>query len=352
MFDTQPLGAAATLFAMFCCVPAFAPAQAQVCAPPDSLPKTVSAVRLHAYGGPEQLHLDSIPRPQAGPGEVLIKVDSASINPIDWKLREGRAQNWWPLKLPAVVGRDASGTVVALGAGVDDFHCGDAVVVLAESDSGTFAEYIVAAGNVVAPKPTKLSFVEAAAYPLVALTAWDGLVETGQVQAGERVLIHGGAGGVGSMAVQIAKARGAHVIATASARNREFLLGIGADEVIDYTRTRFEDAVDDVDLVFDTVGGDTLSRSPAVLVPGGRLVTIAGSISAQACSKAGIVCPPEKNGTPRDGLRQLGKLIDGGALRINVDAEYPLSAAGAAQERNREGHTRGKIVIRVAKDAI
>lgn len=349
MFKTQPIDAAGIVFALFCSLPAAA--QAGACAPAQALPDMISAVRLHAYGGPEQLHLDSIARPQPGPGEVLIKVDSASVNPIDWKLREGRARNWWPLTLPAVVGRDASGTVVALGPDVADFHCGDAVVVIADSASGTLAQFIVAAQHTVAPKPTSLSFVEAAAYPLVALTAWDGLVETGQVQAGERVLIHGGAGGVGSMAVQIAKARGAHVIATASARNRDFLLSIGADEVIDYTSTRFEDAVHELDLVFDTVGGDTLARSPTVLVPGGRLVSIAGSISAEACSQAGIACPPEVNGTPRAGLLQLQKLIDSGALRINVDAEYPLSAAGAAQERNREGHTRGKIVIRVAQDA-
>jgi NADPH:quinone reductase-like Zn-dependent oxidoreductase len=329
-------------------LPPLVAASDQRCVPAEALPSTIKAMRMHAYGGPEQLQLEDIERPQPAADEILIQVDSASVNPVDWKLREGWLKDWWPLTLPAVPGRDGSGTVVALGAKVSGWHCGDSVVFVTAEDSGALAEYVVVAQDRVAPKPARLSMVEAAAYPLVGLTAWDGLVGTGAVKAGERVLIQGGAGGVGSMAIQIAKARGAYVITTASGRNHDFVKSLGADEVIDYTQTRFEEAVHDVDLVFDTVGGDTLARSPGVLVAGGRLVSIAGRISEQACTRAGIVCPAEKDGAPGAGLRELQRLIDAGALKVHIDAEYPLADTAAAQERNRKGHTRGKIVIHVA----
>jgi NADPH:quinone reductase-like Zn-dependent oxidoreductase len=334
------------MLAFLLLIPATSFAAADSCEP---LPETTQAIRMHGYGGPEQLRLDTIPTPTAGAGEVLIRVHSASVNPIDWKLREGAGKDWWPLQLPTIIGRDGSGTIVGVGAGVGGFHCGDAVVVLAASDRGTSAEYIVANAADVAPKPASMNFQEAAAYPLVGITAWNGVVETGGLKKGERVLIHGGAGGVGSMAVQIAKARGAYVIATASARNHAFLKELGADEVVDYQTQRFEEVVKDVDLVFDTVGGDTLKRSPKVLVPGGRLVSIVGGLSSQTCTDAGIVCPAEKDSAPKTGFAELQKLIDRDALKVHVDAEYPLSDVGIAQERNREGHTRGKIVIRVSE---
>ena len=313
---------------------------------PTDLPDTMRAVRMHDYGGPEQLRIDTIPRPTPAAGEVLVEVHAASVNPIDWKLREGLARNWWPLDLPAVPGRDGAGVVVAVGSGVTDLACGDAVVVMIEnrSSQGTYAEYVAAKRTDVARKPEKLSFAEAAAYPLVAVTAFNA-VDTARVKSGDRVLVHGGAGGVGSMAVQIAKARGAHVTTTASARNAGFVKSIGADAAIDYRAVKFEDAIDDVDAVIDAVGGETTPRSVAVVKRGGRLVSVAGGVSAAACRDAGIECLGADAGNAAKALPEIGRLIDAGQLAVSVEKTFPLAEAAAAQEQNRAGHTRGKLVV-------
>ncbi|MCB1611470.1 MAG: NADP-dependent oxidoreductase [Xanthomonadales bacterium] len=312
----------------------------------------MKVMQLLRYGGPEPVQPGSAVMPTPGVGQVLVRMHAASINPIDWKQREGMVKDWWPLSMPAILGRDGSGTVVGVGDDQSQFRCGDAVVVLTDSPSngGSFAEYVVVDAPWVAAKPESMSFVEAAAYPLVGITAWNGLVQTAKVRAGEKVLIQGGAGGVGSMAVQIAKAKGAYVITTASAANRDFVLGLGADEAIDYRSTRFEDAVEGVDLVFDTVGGDTLRRSVAVIRPGGRLVSIAGAISADVCRQAQIECPAEVDAAADAGLSELKVLIDAGQLRVHVDAEFPFAQLAAAMERNREGHTRGKIVVKISPE--
>jgi len=321
---------------------------------PSALPDTMQAVRVHAYGGPEQLRLEDVPRPSPGAGEVLLRVKYASINPIDWKLREGLARNWWPLRFPAVLGRDVSGEVVQVGEGVEGFACGDAVAGFLgrtpenSGGRGGYAEYVALAASDVVQQPRNIDAAQAAAFPLVAVTAWAAVVDAGRVQPGDRVLVHGGAGGVGSMAVQIARARGAHVLTTASARNHAFVKELGADEAIDYKAVKFEDVAADIDLVIDTVGGDTLARSPEVLRDGGRLVSVAGMPPPQCGGR--IECPQDP-GDPDGGaraMRELVALIEAGRLRIHVDEVFPLAQAGAAQERNREGHTRGKIVLKVA----
>lgn len=323
--------------------------EAATCTPKEALPATARAVRIHEYGGPEQLKVESIPRPRPAADEVLVKVVAASVNPVDWKLREGELKSWWPLTLPAVLGRDASGVIVEVGKNVKDFHCGDDVVVLIDrSPQGSYAEYIAVNVNDMALKPKSMTYVEAAAYPLVGITAWNSLIESARLRAGERVLIQGGAGGVGSMAVQMAKARGAYVITTASERNREFLKSIGADEVIDYKTTRFEDVVHGVDVVLDTVGGETLQRSVSVLKPGGRLFSVAGSVTAETCASAKIECPKEAGIDIRPAFREIGRLIDAGKLHVQIDRVYSLDQVAQAQELNRAGHTRGKIVLRVA----
>ena len=328
-----------------------APAVAEPADCPE-IPATMRAIELAEYGGPERLKLATRAVEQAGPGEVLVAVHGSSVNPIDWKLREGYAKEWWPLELPAVVGLDLSGVVVALGAGVEGWRCGDAVVAyLGMKGHGAYAEYARVDAAALAPKPKSIDFVHAGAYPLVALTAWQALVDKGRVAAGERVLVHGGAGGVGSFAVQIAKARGAHVIATGSARNHAFLRSIGADEVIDYKATRFEDAVDDVDVVFDTVGGDTTARSADVLRRGGRLVTIAGALPAEACKERGLDCADLLVQPDAEDLAAIGALIDAGRVRVHLDATFPLERTGEAQERNRAGGGRGKIAIAVRAPA-
>lgn len=313
----------------------------------EPVPATMTAVRFHEYGGADRLRVERVPVPRPGPGEILVEVHAASVNPIDWKLREGLVRSWWPLEFPSAPGRDGAGIVRAVGTGVDRWRVGDAVAVYVPSSSqGTYAEYVVVAAEHAAAKPEKLSYAEAAAYPLVAITAWNA-VEAARLAPGETVLVHGGAGGVGSVVVQLAAARGAHVIATASARNVEFVRSLGAARVLDYRATRFETEVRDADVVIDTVGGDTLARSPAVLKRGGRLVTIAGRLPQDACSAAGLDCIASNAGEPARALAAVAPLVASGRLRVLVDRTYPLERAAEAQQQIRDGGGRGKIVLTV-----
>jgi NADPH:quinone reductase-like Zn-dependent oxidoreductase len=305
-------------------------------------PTAMRAARIHAAGGPEALRIESVPVPVPAAGEVLVRVHYASVNPVDWKLQErGR------LPFPAIPGGDFSGEVIALGSGVTDFACGDFVAGSVDQTerSGSYAEYLTVSTTEIVRKPAAFTMQEAAAYPTVAVAAWRYLVQAANVQRGERVLVQGGAGGTGSVIVQIAKARGAYVIATASAGNHEYLKQIGADEMIDYRATRFEDVVHDVDVVVDTVGGDTLVRSEQVLRDGGRLVTLVGSVPAQICERRRVVCPATPPWDVRGGLEAVAPLIAAGKLRINIDQTYPLAAIAQAQEHNRSGRTRGKVVV-------
>ncbi len=312
---------------------------------PSDLPATMRAIRIHAKGGPELLRFEEIPVPAPAAGEVLVRVHYASVNPVDWKLQQAGA-----LPFPAVPGGDLAGEIVALGADVAGWQCGDAVVAVVNqrSQQGSYAEFVPVPVTEMVRKPAAYSWREAAAYPTVGIAAWRYLVVAARVATGDRVLVHGGAGGVGSMAVQIAKARGAHVIATASERNLAYLRQIGADEVIDYRATRFEDVVREVDIVLDTVGGDTLARSGAVLRQGGRLVTTAGRVPEAICASGTVECPATPPWDVRLGLSYLAPLIEDGKLKVNVDRVFPLAEAAAAQALNRAGHTRGKIVLQVA----
>lgn len=307
-------------------------------------PTTMRAARIHAAGGPEALRIESVPVPVPGAGEVLVRVHYASINPVDWKLQQaGR------LSFPAIPGGDFSGEVIALGSGVTEFACGDLVAgsVNQRERSGSYAEYLTVPVSEIVRKPAAFTMAEAAAYPTVAVAAWRYLVQAADVRRGERVLVHGGAGGTGSVIVQIAKARGAYVIATASERNHAYLREIGADEVIDYRATRFEDVVRNVDVVVDTVGGETLVRSEQVLRDGGRLVTLVGSVPAQICARGRIVCPATPAWDVQRGLEAVAPLIAAGKVRIHIDRTYPLAAIAEAQQHNRNGNTRGKVVVAV-----
>jgi NADPH:quinone reductase-like Zn-dependent oxidoreductase len=241
-----------------------------------------------------------------------------------------------------------AGTIHAVGPGVTQWKVGDRV--FAVLDGGGFAEYAIAAAADVAPKPAKLSFEEAAGIPTASLAAWRTLIESADIKRGQRVLIHGGAGGVGSTAVQLARWRGAHVIATASEHNHEYLKSIGADEVIDYRNTRFENVVQGADVVLDTVGGDTLQRSYGVLRAGGTLLSLTGTPSAQTCTERKILCPnwgakrPEYAG---EHLAKLGQLFESGALNMTIQKVFALAEAAKALELSETGHARGKIVVRV-----
>lgn len=310
--------------------------------------QTMKAVRIHSWGGPEVMRLEDAPLPVLAEGEVLVRVVAAAINPVDWKIREGYLKDMLPHRLPLILGWDVSGVVAAVAPGVSDFQVGDAVYSRPDiSRDGAYAEYIAVRANEVAPKPASLDHAHAAAVPLAALTAWQALFENANLQAGQSVLIHAAAGGVGTYAVQLAKGRGARVIATASAANHDYLRALGADQVIDYRSQRFEEA-GPVDVVFDTVGGETQERSWSVVKPGGALVSIVAPPSEDAGRKANAraLFTFVQPNAPQ--LREIAALIDAGKVKVTVEARYPLADAVEALERVRQGHTRGKIVLEVA----
>ncbi|MFG2639367.1 NADP-dependent oxidoreductase [Streptomyces sp. NPDC048370] len=304
------------------------------------------AVVVEQWGGPEQLVEREVERPEPGLNEVLVRVHAAGVNPVDWKTRASGALIDWDA-LP-IVGWDVSGTVEAVGPGVGNLRAGDEVfgMPLFPRQAGGYAEYVVAPARHLAPKPASLTHVEAAALPLAALTAWQALVDAADVQPGERVLVHAAAGGVGHLAVQIAKARGAYVIGTASAAKHELLRELGADEVVDYRKARFEDVVSDVDIVLDALGGETAERSLKVLRTGGRLITLPGPDDVPAAPEgvraAWVLVEPDHLG-----LREITALVESGALRPVVDTVLPLSEAAKAHELGERGRTTGKIVLSV-----
>jgi NADPH:quinone reductase-like Zn-dependent oxidoreductase len=309
----------------------------------------MKAIRLHGRGGPERLVYEDVPQPHPGQGEVLVCVYATGViaNELRWdETYETKAGSKRILPIP---GRDLSGVVEEVGPGTPTLTKGSQVYAMMDyGRDGAEAEFTIALPGELAPKPRTLDYVQAAAVPLTALTAWQAIFEHASLVAGQTVLIHGAAGGVGVFAVQLAHWVGAHVIATASARNHDFLHELGANEVIDYTTTRFEEGVHDVDLVFDTVGGDTLQRSWKVIKPGGVLVTIVSPPPSFENAKAQGIRPfwfvVEPN---RDELIQIGTLIDAGHLRPIIDTVFPLSQARQAYEQGARGHTRGKIVLRV-----
>jgi NADPH:quinone reductase-like Zn-dependent oxidoreductase len=311
----------------------------------------MKAIRIHGRGGPDHLVYEDVPQPHPGPGEVLVRVYATGIivTELRWNVTyETKTGSKRALPIP---GRDLSGVVVEVGPGVTALTEGAEVYgMLDYGRDGADADYTIALPAELAPKPRTLDYVQAAAVPLSALTAWQGLFEHASLVAGQTVLIHGGAGGVGVFAVQLARWAGAHVITTASARNRDFLRELGADEFIDYTTTRFEDVVHDVDLVFDTVGGDTLQRSWQVIKLGGTLVSVVSPTSPADVAKGHdvrfVYFEVEPN---RDELVQIGELIDAGQLRPIIDTVFPLAQAPQAYEQAAKGHARGKIVLRMVE---
>lgn len=312
----------------------------------------MKAVQIHAYGGPEVLQYEDAPRSEPGEGEVLVRVRAASVNPIDLGMRVGRMAQIFPISLPLTPGQDFAGVVEAVGAGAD-MAVGTPVFGATRIErAGAYAEYVATPAAFVAPMPATVSPGEAAAVPIAGLTAWQGLFDHAGLQAGQTVLVHGGSGGVGHFAVQFAKHAGARVISTASGANVDFVRKLGADEVWDYKTTRFEDVVQDVDVVFDTVGGETRDRSWAVLKPGGFLVSIVAGPrevegAAQAHGKRGIGFHMEPN---REQLAEVARLMESGAVRACIGATFPLSETRSAHERMEGGaSTQGKIILEVSE---
>jgi NADPH:quinone reductase-like Zn-dependent oxidoreductase len=309
---------------------------------------TMRSVRFHSYGGPDVLVLEEVPRPQAGAGEVLIRVYAASVNPIDWKVRAGHVKDLLPHRLPLIPGWDASGVVEAVGPDVTAFKMGDAVYGMLDfMRNGAYAEFVVAKARDLAPKSRSIDHIQAAAVPLAALTAWQSLFEVAGLAPDHTVLIHAAAGGVGHFAVQFAKWKGARVIATASAGNKSFLLELGADVVIDYQTSRFEEAASEVDVILDLIGGDTQERSWQVLKKGGILVATLGISSPETARQYGV--RGERVGVHADAaqLTQIAGLIDAGVFKPAVTTILPLAEAARAHELSQAGHVRGKIVLQV-----
>jgi NADPH:quinone reductase-like Zn-dependent oxidoreductase len=311
---------------------------------------TMKAVRIHTQGGPETLVYEDAPRPTPLTNEVLIRVRAASVNPVDWKIRDGYGKEIFNHQMPLILGWDVAGTIEAVGPEVDKFQLGDPVYGYTSLlRDGAYAEFIVAKQEEIAVKPASLDFVEAAAVPVAALTAWQAMFDTANLEENQKVLIHAASGGVGSIAVQLAKAKGVYVIGTSSARNAEFVRELGVDEFIDYQATQFETVVHDVDVVLDTIGGDTQVRSFGVLRKDGFLVSIVEPPSEQLAAQHGVrskmvgVLP---NGTQ---LSEIAALIDSGKVKPFVETVLPLSEARQAHEMSKSGRTRGKIVLQVVE---
>ncbi|HET8935300.1 MAG TPA: NADP-dependent oxidoreductase [Polyangiales bacterium] len=305
----------------------------------------MKSIRVHRFGGPDVLQLETLPLPALHGDELLIRVHAASVNPVDFKTREGKFLMIRASDLPLTLGRDVSGVVENSGASGNYFNRGDAVYALLERDQGGYSQFTKIKSSLCALKPVNLTHVEAAAIPLAALTALQGLFVHGALKAKQRVLIHGGSGGVGHMAVQLAKAKGAHVSTTVGADKVEFARELGADEVIDYISQRFEDVVEPVDVVLDLIGGDTQQRSFKVLKRGGRLISTLQPPDEQALREhalSGLVFLTEPNAGQ---LAEIGRLVETGELRPHISATFPLEEAARAQQQLEREHSRGKIVL-------
>src|SRR5467141_1071989 len=310
--------------------------------------QTMKAIRIHNYGGTEVLHYEDAPRPKPQAGEVLIRVHAAGVNPIDWKVREGHMKDFWPHKFPLILGWDLSGVVEEVGPRVSQFKRGDEVYSRPDpTRDGAYADYIVVRESELALKPNSLHHIRAAAVPLAALTAWQSLFDTAQLQPGQRVLIHAGSGGVGHLAVQLAKWKGAYVFATASTKNQDLLRALGVDEPIDYTQQRFEDIAGKIDIVLDTLGGETQERSWSVLKKGGVLVSLVQPPSEEKAKALGVRAAFVAGHPSGAQLAEIAKIIDSGKLAPVIDRILPFSEVRRAHELSQSGHTRGKIVLRV-----
>jgi NADPH:quinone reductase-like Zn-dependent oxidoreductase len=308
----------------------------------------MQAIRMHGYGGPDVLVYEDAPRPAPGAGEVLVKVHASSLNPVDRATRAGYLRGMVDFPLPFIPGLDLAGVVEAVGDGVSTFAVGDAVYGYSNMmRQGAYAEFAIVGEGEIAPKPASADFVNAASVPLAGLTAWQGLFEIGKLQAGQTVLIHGGGGGVGSFAVQFAHAKGVRVLATAGSDKLDLLRDLGVAEPIDYTTTRFEDVVGKVDAVFDTVGGDLVERSFAVVKPGGAYVSPAAQLDAEAGKAQGIRATGMMNQANPAQFREIAALIDAGKVKPVISRVLPLAEARQAHTLLEAGHTRGKIVLQV-----
>jgi NADPH:quinone reductase-like Zn-dependent oxidoreductase len=309
----------------------------------------MKAVVAHEYGAPEVLKFEEVPRPVPSEDEALVRVIASSVNPADPLTLSGKYAREFGTHLPLIPGYDIAGVVEKTGANVTRLKVGDAVYGY-PTFGGGWADYVAVKESEVAVKPKSLNFVETAAVPMGALTAWQALVDVAKLQPGQTVLIHGGSGGVGSFAIQIAKARGARVIATASTANQDLLKQLGADVAVDYTKTKFEDVAKDVDVVLDPVGKETLARSYGVVKKGGIVLSLVARPDPVELQKRGIRGAGISVHPDAEDLTEIAQLIDAGKIKPIVTQVLPLSEAIAAQQQAATHHTRGKVVLRIADE--
>ncbi len=307
--------------------------------------KTMQAVQINRYGNADVLSLNTIAVPELDANQVLVKVKAAAVNPVDWKVREGYLEEMMGHELPLILGWDLAGEIAATGADVTAWSVGDAVYSRPDlARNGAYAEYIAIDANEIAAKPASLSWEESAAVPLTSLTAWQALHDAAQLKAGDKVLIHAGSGGVGVFAIQLAKAVGAYVLTTCSAKNIDFVKSLGADEVLDYREQDFSE-LRDIDVVFDTMGGEILSNSWQVLKKGGVLVSIVETPSEDIAKKHGVSSTFVFVQPNHDQLSDIAALIDDGKLTVHIDSTFALADVKQAHARSETGRARGKIIL-------
>ena len=310
----------------------------------------MKAAEFKNYGGPEVIEIIEVPKPTPLENQVLIEVHTATINPFDYKLRRGYMKEAMPLKLPLTLGGNLSGVVVELGTDVVSFKIGDGVFGQSYAfggGSGAIAEYAVASEENIATKPKSIDYIQSGSLPLVGVSAIQALEQHINLQKGQKILIHGGAGGIGSIAIQLAKYLGAYVATTVSSGDIEFVKSLGADEVIDYEREKFEEKLSGFDAVYDTVGGDTLDRSFKVLKKGGVLVSMLGEPSKDLALEYGVTVIGQNTQTNSKNLARLAELVDQGVIKPLVDKVFPLDQTRQAFEYVETGHPKGKVVISI-----
>ncbi len=307
----------------------------------------MKAIRIHKFGGPEVLQLEQVDPPKPSPGEVLVRVQAAGVNPVDGRIREGKFPLIGQSRLPIVLGRDVCGAIEAINGNVPSLRVGDMIFALLDWHLGAYAEYALVAAALCSTKPETLDVQHAAAVPLAALTAWQGIFTHGKLKAGQTVLIHGGSGGVGHFAIQFAKHVGAHVIATASRSNIAFVSSLGAHTVFDYQKSNFEDIGKEVDVVFDLVGGETQKRSWNVLKPGGILVSTLGKPDEKTANSPGVRAAGYMAEPNREQLDEIASLIESGKVVVTVSKTFDLADAGEAHRCLENDHPRGKVVLTV-----
>src|SRR6059058_1246678 len=317
----------------------------------------MKAVRIERYGNEEVVELAEVERPKPGENQVLVKVKAAAVNPVDWKIRDGLGE-MFGLKLPLILGCEVAGTVEMAGSrgpsgtgdssrtGIKNFAASDEVYGYLSAHSGGYAEYVTAPASEFVRKPKQIDFDTAASVPVAALTAWQGIFDHGKLASGQRILITGASGAVGSMAVQLAKNKGAHVIGIGSGRNEEFVRGLGADEFIDYKKAKFEEEVSGADVLFDTVGGDTQERAFQTLKRGGVLVSTVNPPSAEKAKEFGVTVAMVVMTAKGDQLAKINRLVESGKLKVRVATVLPLTEVKKAHQLSSSGHADGKIILR------